>query len=325
MFAPPPPARAEPHDEPALHCAVGAWLEALHGIDEANGTFQADFWYWSRCRSAAWLPLKQVEFLTADEVRKSLYSDQQEVGVYWDQLKVDGTFREEWDLHDYPFDRHTLYVDIWDAYLDARHVVYDADAANSSADPSIHPNGWTITGYHVSSGIRSFNTNYGDPTLPPGGTSNWSVMRVEIDIARSDFGNFLKFTAAVYISVLFALMTLLFRADMIGERLAIIGAALFTVVLNLLAVSNAIGNQAQLTLLDEVHIVGFLFILIAAVIALVSWLALDRKEAGEAGETAEDIKRAASVQRIDRRSLVVSLIAYVAINIILVALAMMGV
>jgi hypothetical protein len=320
-LASPPPARAANWP---LHCVVGAWLEGLHDIDVANESFQADFWYWSRCRSNLWRPLPSAEFLTADSVQKSLYSDEKEAGVYWDQLKIDGTFREEWDLHNYPFDHHTLTIGIWDQSYDARKAIYDADTANSSADPTIHINGWTITGYRVLSRVESFNSNYGDPTLPPGGVSHWSVFSVEIDIARSDIGNFLKLTAAVYISVLFALMTLLFRADMIAERLAIIGAALFTVVLNLLAVSGAIGNQAGLTLLDEVHIVGFLFIMIAAVIGLASWMALDRSETSEAGESAEESKKAASVQRVDRRSLVVALIAYIAINIMIVGLAIGG-
>jgi hypothetical protein len=320
-LASPPPARAAGGP---LHCAVGAWLEALHGIDVADGTFQAKFWYFSRCRSAAWLPLTSEEYTTADSVHTSLYSDQREAGVYWDQLSVDGTFREEWDLHNYPFDRHTLTLDMSDAVYDVRSAVYDADARDSSADPTIHLNGWTITGYRVLSLVVPYNTTFGDPTLPPGSPSYYSTLRVEIDIARSDIGNFLKLTAAVYISVLFALMTLLFRAHMIGERLAIIGAALFTVVLNLVVVSAAIGNQPGLTLLDEVHIVGFLFILIAALIALASWLALDRKQVSNAEEAAEESKKAASVQRINRRSPVVALIAYIAINVVLVALAVFG-
>jgi hypothetical protein len=303
---------------------VGAWLEALHDFDTANNSFQADFWYWSRCRSRAWLPLTQVEFLTANSWAGSLYSDQREAGVYWDQLKVDGTFREEWDLHNLPFDRHTLVVSIWDALYDARKAIYDADARDSSADPSIHLNGWTITGYRVLSRITPFNTNYGDPTIRPGAPSHWSVMSVDIDIARSDIGDFLKLTAAVYIAVIFALMTLLFRATMIAERLAIVGAALFTVVLNLVTVSGAIGEQPGLTLLDEVHIVGFLFILIAAVIGIASWVALDRKETGQAGEATEESKQAASVQRIDQRSLIMATIIYMVINVVLVALAMRG-
>jgi hypothetical protein len=162
-LASPPPARAA---SGPLHCAVGAWLESLSGIDIANESFKAKFWYFSRCRSAVRLPLTSEEYTTAKTVHTSLYNDQREAGVYWDQLSVDGTFLQEWDLHNYPFDRHTLTIDMSDAVYDVRSAVYDADASDSSADPTIHINGWTITGYRVLSLVVPCNTSFGDPTLP---------------------------------------------------------------------------------------------------------------------------------------------------------------
>ena len=86
----------------------------------------------------------------------------------WANRNVDGTFRYEWDERNFPFDRHTLTIELEEGVEDIRGFVYEPDIANSGIDPDLQlPGGWKMTGWP---GWRSAPR----PTTPPSATPAWS-------------------------------------------------------------------------------------------------------------------------------------------------------
>jgi hypothetical protein len=138
------PAALAQSDASATTCRVGLYLRALHSFDPAADTFGADMWLWSVCPTADHQPLQTMEFVNSDDVAVLLdvVDDSR-----WTQRNVDGTFRYDWDERNFPFDRHTLLIELEEGDEDVRGFVYDPDTANSGIAPKLQlPGGWRMTG-----------------------------------------------------------------------------------------------------------------------------------------------------------------------------------
>ena len=109
----PGPARGQPAAgaSPAV-CRIGVNIEDLYDFDLARETFGAVLWLWSLCPSADPAPLETIDFRTAmpglqlGELRSTPVGD----GGLYQYRRVQGTFRHDWDMSRYPFDRQRLMI-----------------------------------------------------------------------------------------------------------------------------------------------------------------------------------------------------------------------
>ena len=87
---------------------MGIYLTSLHNFNLQENSFDADFWLWSVCPSADLKPLEGMDFINASEVETSLSETLQKKNSYWSCVKVNGSFRYNWSVGNFPFDRHIL-------------------------------------------------------------------------------------------------------------------------------------------------------------------------------------------------------------------------
>jgi hypothetical protein len=304
------PTWAQPETVPTT-CQVGVYLRSLHSFDPNADTFGGDLWLWSVCPSENDQPLRNMEFVNADDTAILLDVPG---NPFWANRNVDGTFRYDWDERDFPFDRHTLTIQLEEGVDDVRKFIYEPDLANSGIDPTLElPGGWQITGWSLTGGSNSYNTTFGDPELPAGGASEYSRLTLSVDLARNDLSGFFKLTAVVYAAFIFSLVTYLMQMDIssgIGPRVSLLAIALFSAAVNLINASNALGTSSGLTLVDWIHIIVLVYILIAAAVTVVSRLLLER------GWTVAD------VTRLNYRLGAVAALSFIALNASLVRQAL---
>jgi hypothetical protein len=308
---PAPPAVAQSGAAPAM-CRVGAYLTALHAFDPETDTFDADLWLWSVCPATERRPLETIEFLNADQVEVLL--DVRDSPV-WGTRKVQGTFRHDWDERNFPFDRHTLRIELEEGAEDVRRFVYQPDTANSRVDPTIQLPGWTMTDFAVLGSTRSYDTTFGDPDLPAGGSSEYSRLTVAIGLMRSDLSGFFKLTAVVYAAFVFSLISYVMHLETttaISPQVGLLAGALFAAAVNLVTASGALGSASGLTLVDKIHVLVLVYILGAAVMAVLSRVLVER------GWTA------AAVARLNLRVGMLAAGSFVALNALLIAAAARG-
>ena len=307
-----PPTLAQSDAAPAT-CRVGLYLRDLHSFDPTNDTFGADLWLWSVCPTADLQPLQTMEFINSDDVAVLL-----EVGddPLWTQRNVDGTFRYDWDERNFPFDRHTLTIDMEEGVEDVRRFVYEPDTANSGVDPELQlPGGWRMTGTTLVGSTKTYDTTFGDPDLPAGGSSEYSRLTLSIDLERTDLGGFLKLTAVVYAAFFFSLITYLMHLETttgIGPRVSLLAIALFSTAVNLINASNALGTASGLTLVDKIHVMVLVYLLVAAIVTVASRVLLDRGA------------EAADIAALNLRVGALVAISFIALNALLIVLAVRG-
>lgn len=302
LYNPPPAQAAGPQS-----CRVGAYLTDLYDLNTGNKSFSADLWLWSNCANKVFQPLQSVEYMNANTISTSLYSLTREGKLYWSSIKVSGTFRYNWDVQNYPFDRHTLEVVLEEGEADSSTLNYTPDTANSSYNQNIALEGWHITDFKIVGSQDAYMTDFGDPTMRAGSGSKYTQIRVQITIARSDYTNVFQLMAPVYFS--FAITLISFFLMDTSLSLGLLAGVLFVVVINLRDVTNALGSDSGMTAVDFVHVVTLLYIFTAVIISIMSQQM-----------TAHGYSTKAIV-RLNRYCFWASLLSFTLINIILVILA----
>ncbi|MGW1643080.1 hypothetical protein [Streptomyces lavendulae] len=262
-------------------CDVGAYLADLYDLDPAKRVFSARVYLWSVCPDRGLDPLPTAAFTNANDPEKGDPVLTAEAGRFRNLMLLQGTFRQDWDVRAFPFDRQRIEV-LVTAARESRHFRMVPDETNSSYDKEIRPAGWRITGFRLAPSQRVFPTNFGDTTLPRGTTSSYSRIRVQVDLARDDPTVFWKLTGPLYLMVLVVTATFLLpshaaelgmgeRLDSLQSRLAMLGGGLFVVVLNMQQANTVITSSTGLTLIDWLHLITLGFILMAVVATVVSW------------------------------------------------------
>ncbi|MFJ7960681.1 hypothetical protein ACIQ62_30750 [Streptomyces sp. NPDC096319] len=246
-------------------CRIGAYVTDLYGFDVSPRTINADFWLWSVCPTADLDVTRRLEFVNAKDASQSDRSVERVGNEYWSQVKVSGTFRQEFDLREYPFDEQNVKIRIEDSEYDSSQFTYVADNANSGYDHSIGLEGFQIKGFDVGVITHAYQTSFGDPRIAHGKDSRYSQFVIDLRLERSDLAGFIRQAWPAYVAFLISFISYwIWAADFItvvGARFGILGASLFSVVISMRATSLT-GTSFGVTLVDQIHLATLLYTLV---------------------------------------------------------------
>ena len=284
---------------------MGSYVQSLSKVDTAAGTFDAEIWMWSVCPDDKLQPLKGLEVVNGVKVESSLDSMSQSGGKWWSNRKIAGTFRQDFAVSNYPFDKQTLVISFEDGQYDSRSLKYVADSVDSKIDPAISLRNWDITSFRILAGDKTHPTAYGDPSLS-GGESTYPRLDLEIGLRHQDeFGDFVKSTFVVYIAVLLALFSLL----IIDGRAGLLGGTVFTVVLSFISLDRLVGPHTSMYLLDKIH-----FLALAVILAAGAWGGRSIRAVSMGADRAE-------IHRQDMIAASVLLVLFIVLNAVLIGVA----
>jgi hypothetical protein len=281
-----PLADAAPNaQEKVPSCKIGGYLTDLYDLNTENGRFSARVWLWSLCSDRKLDPIPGISFPNGDNPDKTGPTVTEEGGHFRDLVEVEGSFRYNWDVRRFPFDRHRIEL-LVTAPQDIEHFRFTPDRAGSSYNPQIVAPGWRITGFRLFTADQHYPTNFGDTMLPAGVGSSYSRMHIQIDLERSDPTIFWKLTGALYLMMLIAAFMFLLssndelgtaeRLDGLQNRLGLLSGGLFIVVLNMQQANTVVDSTSGLTLIDELHLITLTFLLIAVLGTVLIWRATVR-------------------------------------------------
>jgi hypothetical protein len=272
-------------------CQVGIYITSLRDFKLADKSFTADFRVWSVCPEKDLKPLESMEFVDAIEYQFShditlnkknksgLFSTKQE--VYWSQRDITATLYHNWDVNNYPFDRHVLKISLEEAIQDSKGFVYTPDFKNSGYQRDMKTSSWKITSSTLVEQRISYTTTFGDPALSSK-QGVYSRLVVSIPIRRAKIVSFFKLTAGVYVAFAVAMLSFFYdtsQASLVSARTSLLLGCLFAALVNMRAPESVIGRTEGLTLVDQIHIVAIIYIFGAAITTVYSRLS---SEAGQA-------------------------------------------
>ena len=267
-------AQAKAADQGLEKLRIGVLLTSLGDFDPARKSFSAAFWVWTVGKQEGENSLHRLEFPNAIKIESPNESQQATPQGIWSQRKIVGSFRHDWDLKYFPFDRQLLKIEMEEAERDTNSVIYVADTANSSFDPVVSPKGWRIISYKVITNSKHYSTSFGDPRLPTGSPSSYARAEVMLLLERTDRSGFWKLTLGAFSAALMAMASFGLVADQasaLGPRFGLLAGSAFAAVISLRSAATELGATGYTTLIDVVHAAVLFYILMATVAGVVAW------------------------------------------------------
>lgn len=287
----------------------GAYLTSLYDLNANNNTFTADVWLWFLHDKGRDLkPLKTLEPVNARDFKTSLDTSQEHGAEQYHTEKVRGVFNHNWDVKNFPFDRHELKIRLEEGIADINEFVFAADVANTGFDPAILIDGWRIDRVTVKADQHTYNSSFG---LSDSAKSTYAASIISIFIERDAVGLFWKLLAAVYIAFLVSIVSYFMdpsKDGIFNGRVGLLVGMIFAVVINSQRVAATLGQSSSFTLADKIHVLTLLSILLTLIGALVS-------------RHLHTTNRGEYAVRIDRRMAAGIALAYALVNLWMIASA----
>ena len=244
---------------------LGIYMVELGDFDPKSSSFRANFWLWAVTPSKMSNWIQTLDYPTGIDVKKITAKEKLVDGKLWASVNVMGKFRTDWNLKDFPINRPSLQIQIEETSLDSSNLFFSADKINSSAKDALLPTGWRIHNFSIESGSHRYTTNFGDPSKTSQSSSEYSEVRIRIELERESFAVFWKMTIIPYLAAILVLLSFffVFRFEiLVIGRIQIIIGSLFATSLSMRGGTSELGTADVFTLLDSIHLTTFVLILI---------------------------------------------------------------
>jgi hypothetical protein len=251
---------------------TGIFVVSLHDLDTVDGTFGVDYWVWSVYPEGRRNPLESMAFRNAEQVDERLPLTEARGERLWSQLKVRAIVQQDWDLSNFPFDRHVLEIEMEEGFDTAATLTYRPDTANSGYNEEIEIPGWRITDFRLTERTVDYPSDFGDPALSEGGSS-YSRLVASMEIQRQNTTVFFRLISAACVAMGIALLTFLMLPTDVGvftARMTVLVGALFATVISMQFGEQTLGATLRVSLVDKIHILTLIYIFVAVVMTLIS-------------------------------------------------------
>jgi len=303
----PPPAQASVASPETVQ--IGAFLTGLSDLDPSKKSFSASLWLWSITDQEEGSPLDRLEFTNVIKIDSpNSVKELTSLGV-WHQRKIVGSFRHEWDLSRFPFDKQLLLIGLEEGEFDKKTILFSADAKSSGFDSDIKLTDYRIKSARLLNNEKTYRTNFGDPRLPPGNPSTYAHAELQILLERINSNLFWKLISGAIAASFFAFASFWLRVDhpsALSPRFGLLSGSLFAAVVGLRNSAIQLGTDNHTTLIELIYIEVMLYIMMAAGSGVVSWQKLQSMP--DRGES-----RCLVIQRQEKRFAVLSTAAFLSV------------
>jgi hypothetical protein len=247
-------------------------VEDLYDLDMARDTFGAILWVWSVCPSAEVSPLGAIAFPTAAAGLNlsPVEAVDLDSGGQYTSRRAQGTFRYNWNMEHYPFDRQRVVIPIDETRYGAARLRFEPDLRESFLTPDIRDrlDEWRVSDLMLEASTSEEPSTYG---IPGAEGARYARLEAAVVLERAHFVTFLKLTSGVFAGVFIAFLSFFYDPNDrsgFGGKLGLLVGVLFAVLINLRTADTNIGDTGHLTLVTRIHLITLAFIVVLALVAL---------------------------------------------------------
>ncbi|MBI1769290.1 MAG: hypothetical protein HYR67_13045 [Bacteroidetes bacterium] len=236
---------------------VGAFIISIHDINFHDKEYTARFWLWFTYNYNKELDFsKELDIPNAKDIVIDQVLSDTINGKIWVQLKMKCTMKEDWKVHDFPFDKQHLKINIEDANRDVTSLVFVADNEDSRLNPNEGLSGWVMDSFKVEATQSPYDTPFGDPRPEVKGQT-YSAIIISMNIDREARGLFLKIFLGMYFAFLIAVVSFLSETNEVESRFGLPVGGLFAAVGNKYIIDSVLPESSQFSLVDILHSLTF--------------------------------------------------------------------
>ncbi len=248
---------------------VGAYIISVHDINFHDKEYTIRFWLWFLYENPEFNFEKQLDIPNAKEIDPPELISDTVNGKIWVQMKMKCTMKENWIVHNFPFDRQHLRVRVENSVYDVNNLIFKADKKHSMFDDIEGMDGWHIDNFDVSSDTTHYGTGFGDPR-PGRDAMTFSTFKIDMTMKRDAWGLFMKIFIGMYIAFLIALISFVSFPWELEPRFGLPVGGLFAAVGNKYIIDSLLPESPDFSLVDTLHSITFFGILSVLAVSAIS-------------------------------------------------------
>ncbi len=253
---------------------AGVYLSDVSDFDLKAGRFKADLrvWLkWSGSEKAPNVTFENGELDSRDELGTE--SDGDWRSVKW---RVQGTFRSDFPVHAFPFDRQTLPVVLG---LDESEGVLVPDLGASGMNPTFSVTGWNYEPFfNARSDVKRYGSDLGS-IGEEGKPARLNRATFTVEMSRPFAPYLIKFALPLALILLMALLVLFLPAGHLEVRSAMGVTALLACIAFHYTQADTLPDVTYLVAADKLFLGSYVFITATMLISVFAFLAHERSPA----------------------------------------------
>ncbi|HWH62876.1 MAG TPA: hypothetical protein VNS50_06360, partial [Ginsengibacter sp.] len=135
--------------------------------------------------------MQNLEIPLAKNVSRSFATVDSSDNRIYILMKIQCQMKDSWKIGNFPFDQQKLRLSFENSQYDSHSLVFVADTLGKNYDPRFTLNGWNIDSCNISTGVKAYETGFGDESLSKPHTE-YSTYRVRLSVRRNAGGLFWK-------------------------------------------------------------------------------------------------------------------------------------
>lgn len=245
--------------------AIGMYINDIHAIDLSRHSYGVDFYLWFRWDDPEYDPVGSFEFMNPFDpealVQTVIYDEPkvQPDGSLYQCVRAQGLFTSKFPVHRYPFDDQVIEVAIEDSEAGAGSLQFYADEDGLVVNQEIRLPGFRIHPPELVIRDKPYATNFGDLTEPD--VAAYSRAEFRVPVTRPYLPGIFKTFVPILLIILSAGFALILDPEHVEARIGLAITALLTLVAMQFTMLSGLPEVAYLTLLDQVYLVSFLYVL----------------------------------------------------------------
>jgi len=238
---------------------AGIYITSIHDIDFKQKEYTVNLWLWLKYKNKAFDFYNNLEVPQAKTVNRAFVTIDSSGDQISMQMKLQCVMKDSWKIENFPFDKQKLRISFENSQYDSRYLVFVADTVGQHFDARFTLNGWTVDSCLVYTGVKKYETGFGDERLAKPQTE-YSAFRVRMSINRDASGLFWKMFLGMYIAFLIAYICFYIHEDGIDSRFGLSVGSLFAVIGNKYIIDSSLPESTSFTLVDTLHGLTLFFI-----------------------------------------------------------------
>ncbi len=280
---------------------TGIYVTSIHNIDFKNNEYTINFWLWLKYKKREFDFAQNLEIPQAKSYNKLYTSLDSSKDGYYLLLQLQCVMKDSWRINNFPFDEQKLRLSFENSQYDSKDMVFVPDTLGKHYDPRFTLRGWDIDSFVVSTNIKKYETNFGDPTEPKP-HMEYSAYRVRISMDRDATSLFWKIFLGMYVAFCISYICFYIHADNIDSRFGLSVGSLFAAIGNKYIIDSSLPESTTFTLVDTLHGITLLSIFIVVACSVYSLKLMKKNKLKEAN-------------RFDMLAAQVLLVLYVGVNV----------
>jgi len=280
---------------------VGSYINKIQDLDFPGNKYVIDFYLWFRWKAEGSLvdydPMESFEIMNG-KIESKDGAEEKKIGdISYAEARVTAIMDENWQMEKFPFDAHSMKVNIEDSSMTTKDLVFVADKNNSGLGDEISIAGWDASNFATAVTTKIYHSNYGDISQPSDARSDYSRYEISMSINRQGYGSALKLLSTVLLATAVAFLAFMVKPSDLDARFGMGVGSLFAVAASAFIAAASVPDSGVMTIADNVHMVAFAFIFVSLLVSAV-------------GLKLEVTGREELAYRIDRYCLVIFPVAY---------------